>query len=43
MKSFRISNSLDGTQDDIVSDNIPDADVDADEVEAEEDEGSDVN
>ena len=39
-----ISNSLDGAQDDLVSDDIPDADVEAEEdVDAEEDVGSDFN
>ena len=47
MKSFLvcgISSNLDGTQHDMVSDDIPDADVDADDLEVKaEDEGSDVD
>ena len=49
VKSFLvcgISNSLDGTQDDIVSDDIPDADLEVEaeeDVDAEEDVGSDVD
>ena len=47
VKSFLvcgISNSLDGAQDDLVSDDIPDADLEAEEdVDAEEDVGSDVD